>query len=434
MGEPVSDRPIDGLEDQFFDLGGDPRRNRADQSQPAFPRTTASSIACAVIADVNWPISVRAGSNSQFRSDCWRPGLRAANAANAASFAVRRIPITVDTSTCHLRATSDWVISPDVTFKNTSHFVSGDNNAVADDHPLHWTRNEQLAVNSAGLLDFGPDALVSGRAAAALLGLDGFDESGLAFLVPRNQRDRHTVGLVTSTHDISRLDRVNVDGLACTSCTRAIVQLLGRASEREVGNALDSGTRMRLTAPSVVRRRLDELGTKGRVGLAVFNRVMESAGVQSWLERRFLALMRSSGLPKRALQRTYRSDGNHVARVDFDFGPKPVIVEVGGQKGYLSFDERRRQEHRRNELQLWGKTIYSSAQRMSSRTPRTSSRPSAAAWPRDSESIADAVTRRDEPQSTTSRAQQRRIRDGRPRQIADTAPERCQMLAPTAHS
>ena len=210
----------------------------------------------------------------------------------------------------------------------------------------------------AGLLDLGPDALVSGRAAAALLGLDGFDEGELAFLVPRNQRDRHTVGLVTSTHDISRLDRVNVDGLACTSCTRAIVQLLGRASEREVGNALDSGTRMRLTAPSVVRRRLDELGTKGRVGIAVFNRVMESAGVQSWLERRFLALMRSSGLPKPALQRTYRSDGNHVARVDFDFGPKPVIVEVGGQKGYLSFDERRRQEHRRNELQLLGKTIY----------------------------------------------------------------------------
>ena len=51
-------------------------------------------------------------------------------------------------------------------------------------------------------------------------------------------------------------------------------------------------------------------------------------------------------------------DGNHVARVDFDFGPKPVIVEVGGRQGHLSFDERRRQEHRRNELQLLGKTIY----------------------------------------------------------------------------
>ena len=209
-----------------------------------------------------------------------------------------------------------------------------------------------------GLFDLGPGALVSGRAAAALLGLDGFDEGPLEYLVLRAHRGRTTNGLVTSTHDIMRLDRVEVDGLACTSGTRAIVQLLGRASEREVGNALDSGTRLRLTAPSVVRLRLDDLGTQGRSGVAVFNRVMESAGVQSWLERQFLALMRSSNLPKPKLQRTYRSDGAHIARVDFDFHPTPVIVEVGGRKGYLSFDERRRQEHRRNELQLLGKTIY----------------------------------------------------------------------------
>jgi len=210
----------------------------------------------------------------------------------------------------------------------------------------------------AGLLDLGPGALVSGRASAPLLGLDGFDETHLEYLVLREQRGRTTTGLVTSTHHISRLDRVEIDGLPCTSGTRTVVQLLGRASEREIGNALDSGTHMRLTGPSVVRQRLDELGTQGRAGVAVFNRVMESAGVQSWLERQFLGLMRSSGLPKPTLQRTYRADGAHIARVDFDFSPTPMIVEVGGRKGYLSFDERRRQERRRNELQLVGKTIY----------------------------------------------------------------------------
>jgi Transposase, Mutator family len=40
-----------------------------------------------------------------------RPGVRA-SAARAASFTVRRIPTIVDTSTCHLRAASAWVISP----------------------------------------------------------------------------------------------------------------------------------------------------------------------------------------------------------------------------------------------------------------------------------------------------------------------------------
>jgi hypothetical protein len=45
---------------------------------------------------------------------------------------------------------------------------------------------------------------------------------------------------------------------------------------------------------------------------------------------------------KPGVQRTYRANGTHVARVDFDFAPKPVIVEVGGRRRYLSFEERRR--------------------------------------------------------------------------------------------
>jgi hypothetical protein len=80
--------------------------------------------------------------------------------------------------------------------------------------------------------------------------------------------------------------------------------------------------------------------------------------VESWLERRFLALIRSAGLPRPAVQRTYRRDGRHVARVDFDFAPAPVIVEVGGQKGYLTTRERQRQGRRRNELHLLGKVPY----------------------------------------------------------------------------
>jgi transposase-like protein len=46
--------------------------------------------------------------------------------ANAASLTVRRIPITVDTSTCQLRAATPWPTSPAVTRKKISHFVSAD--------------------------------------------------------------------------------------------------------------------------------------------------------------------------------------------------------------------------------------------------------------------------------------------------------------------
>jgi hypothetical protein len=57
LTEAVSDSIIDRLEDQLLDLGGDSRRERSAQPQPDFPRITASSIAWALTASVNAPIS-----------------------------------------------------------------------------------------------------------------------------------------------------------------------------------------------------------------------------------------------------------------------------------------------------------------------------------------------------------------------------------------
>jgi hypothetical protein len=106
----------------------------------------------------------------------------------------------------------------------------------------------------AGLLDLGPGALVSERAAGHLLGFDGFSEGPLEFLGPGSIRRRQTSGTVRTSDTIGPLDRTDVDGRACTSPTRTVIELL-RAGELDLaGDALDSGTRMRVTAPAVVRR------------------------------------------------------------------------------------------------------------------------------------------------------------------------------------
>ena len=90
--------------------------------------------------------------------------------------------------------------------------------------------------------------------------------------------------------------------------------------EREVGNALDSETRKHLTAPSVVRRRLEELGTQ--VAPVADSTVSWSPpACRSWLERDFLALLKSAAMPKPELQRNIGATAFHVARVDFDFRP-----------------------------------------------------------------------------------------------------------------
>jgi hypothetical protein len=238
--------------------------------------------------------------------------------------------------------------------------VTGGALVVCGPHTLHvaGATLDYRGRLQAGLLDLGPEALVSGPAAAALHELDGFDDGPLHFLVPRAQRARTTVGVVSSSPDIAPLDGVTVDGLRVTSGTRTVLELIGRVSERELGNAIDSCLRRGLSAPAYLRHRLHELGRRGRPGVAAFERTMESGHVQGWLEREFLRLVRSAALPPPLTQRVYRRDNVHIARVDFDFDPLPIVVEVGGRRGYLSAADRRRQEHRRNELQLLGKVMY----------------------------------------------------------------------------
>jgi hypothetical protein len=211
---------------------------------------------------------------------------------------------------------------------------------------------------SAGLLDLGEGAVVSGRAAAALHGLDGATPDTLEFYVPRDRRRRRTTGLVRSGPELAAIDRCRVDGLACVTATMAVIQLATDGTRLEVAAALDSAVRLGRTTPAVVQRRLTAVRRSGRPGATLLDDALQDAGVQSWLERRFVRLVRSAGMPPPAAQRVYKRDGRHIARVDFDLAPFPVIVEVGGQKGYLTRRERQRQERRRTELQLLGKTVY----------------------------------------------------------------------------
>lgn len=210
----------------------------------------------------------------------------------------------------------------------------------------------------AGLLDLGPGALVSAHAAGHLHGLDHLEEGPLEFLTLREARHRRTIGSVRSTSSISKLDRAVVDGLACTSVTRTVIELLRAGDAIAAGNALDSGTRMRLTAPAVVERRLAELGRQGREGPAAFDLMRQLGSVESRLERQFLTIVNDAGLPTPALQQRYRLEGVGVVRVDFEFLTYPIVAEVGGRRGYLSAAERRHQERRRTALQLAGKTVY----------------------------------------------------------------------------
>lgn len=215
--------------------------------------------------------------------------------------------------------------------------------------PRTW---EQQLV--AAVLSLGPSAVVSHRAAAALHGFDGYDRRPIEVTLPRSGRGTTGPWTVHTTRRLQLIDRVRVDGLPATSASRTIIDLAGTASVSELERAIDSAVRDGLTSPVFLSRQLARLRGRGRRGVVLLDELLLDSGGHSDLERRFLALVRSAGLPRPTCQRIFRRDGTTLARVDFSFEPCPVIVEVAGRRGHSSNAERARDAQRRNELQHLG--------------------------------------------------------------------------------
>lgn len=171
--------------------------------------------------------------------------------------------------------------------------------------------------------------------------------------MPRAHRDRRTVGVVRSSSTIAPIDRVELKEFGCTSATRAIVDMAGRVTMLELENAVDSALRLGWTSEPFLRKRLTALRHPGRRGVRALDRALDGAGGHSQLERRFLALVKSAGLPRPECQTIYRAGGHFVARTDFTFSSR-CIVEVAGHATHASRQQRARDAQRQAELQLLG--------------------------------------------------------------------------------
>jgi very-short-patch-repair endonuclease len=221
--------------------------------------------------------------------------------------------------------------------------------------PQTW--HQRLRV---GLLALGPHAWVSHEAAAALHGLDRSLARCVEFTVPRGRRPLAIPGArVHTTRDVGPTDVISVQGFRCASATRTILDLaaIGGSDDR-IGAAIDSAVRLHLSAPLVLAERLALVRRRGRTGVRLLDRLLLDSGGETILERRFLALVRHADLPRPETQRRVRSEGRHVARVDFCWNEVRVVVEVTGRLGHSNPADRVRDAQRRNELQDLGYRVY----------------------------------------------------------------------------
>ena len=117
---------------------------------------------------------------------------------------------------------------------------------------------------------------------------------------------------------------------------RALVDASRQLSSPMLTVAYDSGLRDRRYTEDMAHQRIVELRTSGRPGIPKLLAVIEGSevirGGHSWLERRFLEISASHGLPRPETQQVLASDRGKLIRVDFRFPGTMVVGEVLGYR------------------------------------------------------------------------------------------------------
>ncbi len=249
----------------------------------------------------------------------------------------------MDTMNVDRRVRHDWVTRGLITRAGTRSYI------VAGSTPS-WQQSLWCAA-----ADVDGAGYPAGRSAARLQKLDDFTNDDIEVLVTRKHRNLNAAFRVASTSmplDIG--DTVTIDGIRCLSAERLILDgPLFEFTKRETENAIDSAIRRRLVSEQRLRTKIIDRHRSSINGGRILLDALVDTGGESRLERWFLALVRSGGLPRPTLQKVWRHSTRTVARVDayFDGG---LVVEVAGHGTHSSRTQIQNDEQRRTELVLRG--------------------------------------------------------------------------------
>ncbi len=210
----------------------------------------------------------------------------------------------------------------------------------------------------AGFLALGNESALYGRTAAAWWDAGNLEITEVELVVPRTRRSCSMPFRVHTTSVWTSGDLQLKDGVRLTSATRTVIDLAaGATTAKEIEAVIDSAVQRRLTSFPTLTKRAMELCGRGFPGTERLRGLLLDSGGDSYLERRFLELVRTAGLPRPTCQVVHRLDGERIARVDFQFPDTKIIVEVSGRLGHVSDTDRQSDARRRNGLQQTGHIV-----------------------------------------------------------------------------
>lgn len=208
----------------------------------------------------------------------------------------------------------------------------------------------------AGAEWLGRRGALFGTTALQWLGVQREAPDRAEFLVARTRRSVPNWMTIHTSRSWDPSAAIRHNGVRTTTAGRALVDFASQMpSARSLEAMIDESIRLRRTSVASLRREFEQVKCQGRRGVVLLKEVLLDSGGESFLERRFLRMLRDAGYPRPECQVTYRADGKHIARVDFRLGN--VVIEVTGRHGHASDRERQKDARRRNALQELGTKV-----------------------------------------------------------------------------
>ncbi len=178
------------------------------------------------------------------------------------------------------------------------------------------------------------------------------------------ERPRRLVRVNHHLHTSTALERVDLctlEGVRATSPSRTIIDLASRSTPDHTRALIAFATGAGLTSVDLLFRRIAALRSRGRAGvrptLAVLANIEAGSNRPSWLEREFLELLQSAGLPRPSTEQVLARRGTHLIRVDAHFDGTPLVVELLGYAFHRTVMQMETDAERLNRLQMAGYVV-----------------------------------------------------------------------------
>lgn len=223
-----------------------------------------------------------------------------------------------------------------------------------------WCRDGRLGVIGSGLYRIAgtpetypqrvmagclaTDGLASHRSAAVLCGLSGFQAELVEVTARSGRRAPTTVDRLHQTRDLEARRGRPRHGVPCVRPTRLALDLAAHIPTRDLtvarfDDAIEELVRRRLTDWRSLARAARQGRDERCPGAAHLHDIVAEYlddGAESRLERRFLQVVRTAGLPEPVPQVRISDGDGFIARVDFAWPEAKVAAELDSRRHHLT--------------------------------------------------------------------------------------------------